>query len=407
MSKLFYNIGLILLKFVIYLAAIFGNTKAKDWIKGRKSWKNSISIIDNTKDSIWIHAASHGEGLMAIPLIEALSKEFPEHQLIISFFSPSGFQNFKYKLKNLSKIYLPIDFKRNSEFILEYIKPQLLIFVKYDFWFNLINKAHELKIPTVCFSTKIDQNKWFFKPFWKWQNSSLKKFSAILTVDKESNTILTEKGFTNTSFCGDTRYDQVNLNATQNTELKINKPCIILGSSWFKEEQYLNEIIEELDEFQIIIAPHEISKKRINDITSLFGEKSGLFSTLEKTIPKVLIIDNIGILASLYELSKIAIIGGGFSGKIHNIIEPAAKENYLLFGPIIDKFPEANEMIKHGFAKTFKNSNELLLRINEIKNHDFKKSRKFVLNKKGATEIIFKKCKEILDYSNTSASSRI
>lgn len=407
MSKLLYNIGLILLKFTIHLAAAFGSTKAKDWIIGRKRWKNSISKIDNSKDSIWIHAASHGEGIMAVPLIDEISKEFSEHQIIISFFSPSGYQNFKYEIKNLSKIYLPIDLKKNSEFILEAIKPQLLIFVKYDFWFNLINKAHELKIPTICFSTKIDQNKWFFKPLWKWQNESLKKFSAILTVDDKSNTILIEKGFTNSSVCGDTRYDQVNLTNSPKTQLKINKPCIIIGSSWAKEEQYLNEIIKELDEFQIIIAPHSTSKKRVNEISTLFGEKSGLYSKMHKIIPKVLIIDNIGMLASLYELSEIAIVGGGFSGKLHNIIEPAAKENYLLFGPRIDKFPEANEMIENGFADTFENSNELLIKINRIKNHDFKRSSNFVLNKKGATKIVFQKCQELLDYSSTSASSRM
>jgi 3-deoxy-D-manno-octulosonic-acid transferase len=405
MSKILYDISIVILNYAIHIAAIFGTTKAKNWVTGRKKWKESIVKIDNSKDSIWIHAASHGEGLMAIPLMKKFSEELPNHNLIISFFSPSGFQNFNYEQKNLFKVYLPIDYKENAEFILHTINPKLLIFVKYDFWFNLINMAHELKIPTLCFSTKIDKNKWFIKSFWKWQNKSLKNFSAILTVDKKSNKILNDNSFTNTLFSGDTRYDQVNSTTNQRLELEITKPCIIIGSSWKYEEEFISEIIEKLDEFQIIIAPHNICNKRINEITSLFGKQSGLYSKIKNDIPKVLIIDNIGLLADLYQLSQIAIVGGGFTGKLHNIIEPAAKENYLLFGPKIEKFPEAIEMIENGFANTFKNSNDLLLKIKEIEHNNMGKSRKFILNKKGATEIVFKKCQELLNHSNTSASS--
>ncbi len=407
MSKSLYNIGILLLNLAIKIAAIIGLNKAKDWVDGRKKWKESIKTIDINKESIWIHAASHGEGLMAIPLLKKFSEEYSNFNIIISFFSPSGFKNFNYSQQNLTKVYLPIDYKVNAEFILNTLRPKLLIFVKYDFWFNIINTAHQLKIPTLCFSTNINENKWFLKPFWKWQKKSLKNISSILTIDEKSRKNLIKKGFTNVSFSGDTRYDQVRLGKDKEQTIEITKPCIIIGSSWREEEECISSIIEDLDGFQIIIAPHSIYKNRINDLTLLFGDKSGLFSEIKEVIPQVLIIDNIGMLDVLYELSQIAIIGGGFSGKLHNIIEPAAKGNLILFGPNIVKFPEATEMIDEGFASTFKNSKELLIKIKEQKNSNSENSKKFILNKKGATEIVFTKCKELLNQSNTSASSRI
>lgn len=407
MSKLIYSLGVIFLHTAIKFAAICNYDKAKEWFYGRKNWKNSVNNIDNTKASIWIHAASHGEGLMAIPLLKRLSVEYPKKNIIISFFSPSGFKNFNYQQKNLIKVYLPIDYKKNAEFILNTIKPEILIFVKYDFWFNLITTAQELKIPTLCFSTKVKINEWYLKSFWNWQNKSLKEFSSILTLDKTSHQNLKEKGFLNSKICGDTRYDQVSLKPNKNLFLKISKPCIIIGSSWKKEEEAINNIIEELNEFQIIIAPHDISSKRILELTSLFGNKCQLYSKISNSIPNVLIIDNIGILADLYELSKIAIIGGGFSGKLHNIIEPAAKGNHILFGPNIDKFPEAKEMVKKGLANIFNNSQELLSLIKNHKGFSSEKSKKHILNKQGATNIVFEKCKELMSYSKISASSRI
>ena len=407
MSKLIYNIGVIFLHTTIKIAAICNYNKAKEWVYGRKNWKNSVNNIDNTKASIWIHAASHGEGLMAIPLLKKLSAEYPKKNIIISFFSPSGFKNFNYQQKNLIKVYLPIDYKKNAEFILKTIQPEILIFVKYDFWFNLITTAQELKIPTLCFSTKVEMNKWYLKRFWKWQNKSLKQLSSILTVDEKSYLNLKEKGFLNSGICGDTRYDQINLKPNKNLSLEILKPCIIIGSSWEKEEEAVNNIIEELNEFQIIVAPHNVSSKRILELTSLFGDKCQLYSKISNSIPNVLIIDNIGILADLYEISQIAIIGGGFSGKLHNIIEPAAKGNYILFGPKIDKFPEAKEMIKKGFANIFNSSQELLSLVKNRKDFTIENSKEHILNKQGATNIVFEKCKELMTHSIISASSRI
>ena len=403
MSKFLYNIGILLLHFSIKTAAVLRSQKAKDWIEGRRNWKNKIRKLDHDNNCIWIHAASHGEGLMAIPLL----KKFPNHKLIISFFSPSGYHNFKHTQENLSKVYLPIDYKNNAEFILKTTNPKLLIFVKYDFWFNLIETAYKLNIPTLAFSSKFYKKQWFLKPSWKWQNKTLKQMSSILTIDEQSNNLLKEKGFVNSSYCGDTRYDQADSTNNQKLKLKITKPCILLGSSWVEEEKIIKEIIENLQEFQLIIAPHSITNKRIKEITSLFKNNCGLYSNLSDTIPKVLIIDNIGLLADLYELSQIAIIGGGFSGKLHNIIEPAAKGNYILFGPEIDKYPEANEMINEGYASTFKNSEELLRKVEQHKDLSSFNSQKFILDKKGATEKVFHKCQEVLDHSSTSASSRM
>ena len=392
MFETIYQIGIRLIIIYFKIADFIGNIKAKESNYGRSQWKEKLIELNKNKSTYWIHAASHGESLMAIPLIKKLLEK-KERQIVISFFSPSGYNNFKYNHNNLFKIFLPIDTKKNAKEIMKIIEPKHLVFVKYDLWMNLIIEAQENEIPVSIFSANFNKKQWYFNPFSNWAKKNLMKVTNILTVNRNSYEFLISKKFKNVNICGDTRYDQVNTNIT-NPEIKIKKPCLIVGSSWEKEEEIISSIFNDFPNIQFLIAPHEIDKKRLNEVRSHFGSKSKFFSEIDvtKELPNVLIIDKIGLLADLYSISDIALIGGGFSGKLHNIIEPAAKGNTIVFGPIHEKYPEAQLMLDEGIAFAIKNKFDLI-KILKYKEKYYKtkeKSIDFVLKNKGATEIIYK-----------------
>jgi len=346
MSLFFYQIGIKILSTSLKTLAFFGHKKAKKSVLGKEKWMKDLSEFDNQKKTIWIHAASHGEAIMAIPLMKQVLA-IENTQLIMSFFSPSGYENFNYNDNNYIKIYLPFDSKKNSKKIIQFIKPKILIFVKYDLWLNLIHECNKKNIPTLVFSSKFRADQWYFKIYGRSAKNILKTINCILTIDHLSERILKENGFENVKYSGDTRYDQVSENIP-NLKLIKKYPCIILGSSWKDEEVIAAQNIREINNISWIIAPHEIDQKKVLKIKELFGKDSVLFSeiNLENPLPKILIIDKIGVLAELYFYSDIAFIGGGFSGKLHNILEAASKGNFILFGPKIKNYPEAYLMLK-------------------------------------------------------------
>ena len=227
--------------------------------------------------------------------------------------------------------------------------------------------------------------------------------SLILTADHSSKKILEENGFSNFKYSGDTRFDSFN-KVESNLVLDIKSPCVILGSSWEKEERITAEIIKKIDNVNWIITPHEIKENEILKTKKLFGNEALLYSEIDlnKPIPKVLIVDQIGILADLYNYSDIAFIGGGFSGKLHNILEAAAKGNFLLFGPNIGKYPEANLMLKEEIAETIHDSKDLKNIILELIGNKAelekkkKKASQIIKENKGATEIVWKEIKKLV-----------
>ena len=397
MGDFFYQIAIKCLIFYFKLGSFSGNKKAREAISGRKKWKEPLKNLDHNKNTYWIHAASHGEGLMAIPLIEKILQN-ENTQIIISFFSPSGYQNFSYQNKALIKTYLPFDTLKNSNEIISLVNPKHLIFVKYDLWMNLIKICQSRNIPVSVFSSKFEKNQWYFKIYGVWARRRLQQLSNIFTIDKESELFLESKGFENITLSGDTRYDQVN-NELKSSKLKINKTCLIVGSSWEDEEKIIANIFSKINEIQIIIAPHEVNNKRLNQIKLLFGDNCKLYSKInfEDELPKIIIIDQIGLLADLYSVSDVAFVGGGFSGKLHNIIEPAAKGNIILFGPNFQKYPEAKKMIDHSIAYKINSYLDLIEIIKEKINdkqtstQSKQKSIDFVKKNKGATKIIYRK----------------
>jgi 3-deoxy-D-manno-octulosonic-acid transferase len=405
MASQLYQLGIKLLNIYLKLSAVLGNKKAKIGNQGRGYWKENIKKLNSNKITFWVHAASHGEAIMAVPLIDEILKN-DNHQVAISFFSPSGFENFKYQNSDLFKFYLPIDTKKNSAKVVAFIKPKLIIFIKYDLWLNLILECQNQEIPTFLVSSKFRKNQWYFKFFAGNSLRILKSMTKIFTLDHSSLDLLKSKRFTNANYCGDLRYDQVN-NIKDSKKIKnfnFGKPCVILGSSWETEENLVIDIIKDLKHINWIIVPHEINHKNLLKLKSRFADNCLLLSetNFSKSNPKVLIIDEIGLLANLYEFSDIAFIGGGFSGKLHNILEAGAKGNVILFGPKIEKFPEAQLMLKEDVAFKINNSSELKLKILELlensKELENKKNhiKKIIQNKIGATKIVWSEIKKII-----------
>ncbi len=281
-----------------------------------------------------------------------------------------------------------------------------MIFVKYDLWLNLINECHKKEISTIIISSKFREQQWYFKFKAKKPIKILKSISKIFTLDKASENLLKSKGFKNMLYSGDTRYDQVlqESNLSKIQDLKIDHNCIILGSSWEKEEELVAEIVDEMEDVKWIIAPHEIDKKKLITLQSKFNVSCSLFSEIDynKPIPRILIIDQIGLLADLYSFSEIAFIGGGFSGQLHNILEAGAKGNVILFGPKIEKYPEAKFLYEENVGYKINDSLALKTVIYELLNNKNtlrakqKKVIEIINNQKGATKIIWNEIKKLI-----------
>ena len=360
--KVIYSFSIFIFEGLIRLAGIF-SPKAKEMIDGRKSQVDLINKIPkNTQKRIWIHAASLGEYEMAIPLIEEISKNEPSTEFIISFFSPSGYKNAKLP-SNCTKLYLPFDSNKNAKNWIKNINPDIAIFIKYEFWPNMINACHQKKIPLWYWNFLLRDNHFILKPWASFWQNAIKKCAGFFAQDKNTVELGNSIQLPNIELLGDIRYLR-----TQKLQLQLNdvpqkikdfthrKSTLILGSSWEAEENGLLKYLQNqtLKANQcVLIAPHDISQNHIDEIEQKFksfgAERLSNFENNSNT--KILIIDNIGLLSRLYKLSDIAVIGGAFGKGLHNIIEASAAGVPVIFGPNTDKFPEAKEFVdaKIGF----------------------------------------------------------
>jgi len=374
--KLLYNIGIRSYSLSVLTAGIFGNKKAVDWVEGRKNWKEYLQKfrdLNNASKTVWIHASSLGEFEQVKPLIEELKKQYSSNEIsvLVTFFSPSGYNYAKDYTFAEGVMYLPIDTVANAKFFLDTLRPDIAIFVKYDFWFNFLKQLQIKKIPIIYFSSKFRSGQFYFKSGMQWQLEIMKKIDVIQTHDSQSYDLLKEKGFTNVSIGGDTRFDKVY--QTKNNFLEIDlvhrfkkdKSLFILGSSWPPEEKIVSTVQKGVLDlgFKICVAPHDISPSHISSIQGQFPNHI-LFSEVNDDTKldeyDVLIVDNIGKLKTLYNYSDVAFVGGGFSNKLHNILEPAVFSNVILFGDDHSKFPEAEELIDAGGAFEITSGSELI-----------------------------------------------
>ena len=360
--KVLYNIGILIFTALAHLIAPF-NSKASLWVKGRKNWAEKISERIKPGDrNIWIHCASLGEFEQGRPVIEAIKKEMPELKIVLTFFSPSGYEIRK-NYSNADCIsYLPADTPGNAAKFINLVRPEFVIFVKYEFWHNYISALYENKIPLYLISGIFRPEQHFFKWYGSFFRGMLKKFEKIFVQDKRSLDLLSGIGIENVFLAGDTRFDRViQLTGTardipQIEQFRGSEKLFIAGSSWRQDEEIIAQYINRFPyKMKWVFAPHEIDKPNIDRLEKLFKVKVVRFSEFndKSADARVLIIDNIGMLSSAYKYAYLSAIGGGFGKGIHNILEPACWGIPVMFGPRYKKFREAVDLINDNGAMTF------------------------------------------------------
>ncbi len=400
--RLLYSLGIRCYVAGIFLASFF-NPKAKLWIEGRKNCQSkNEKKAHEIRGCVWFHCASLGEFEMARPLIERLKKEKPETKILLTFFSPSGYEIRKnYELADLV-IYIPSDTKTNAYYFVDAFRPSMAVFVKYEIWLNILAELKKNKIKTILISSVFHPEQRFFKWYGKIFREALSSLDKIY-VQNESSFEILKKWKIDSALAGDNRYDRVNENAKNTkpisavTEWKNNEKLIIAGSSWQPEEEFLCTYANKNPYQKIIIAPHDISENHLQNIESRLKVPFIRYSNLDKIgNEKIILINNIGLLSSLYQYADIAIIGGGFSGKLHNILEAATFGIPILFGPKHSRFQEAKEFISAGAAFAFSDQKSLdknlnaLLQDEENRKKSGESALKIVQKNIGATEIIWK-----------------
>ncbi|HNW56493.1 MAG TPA: glycosyltransferase N-terminal domain-containing protein [Bacteroidales bacterium] len=360
--RILYNIGICLYTLLIHLISPF-NSKASLWARGRKNWDEKVMGKIRPGDrTIWIHAASLGEFEQGRPVIEAIKKEKPGIKIVLTFFSPSGYEIRKnYPLADCI-CYLPADTPRNARRFIKLINPEYVVFVKYEFWNNYISTLYRNGIPFCLISAIFRPDQHFFKWYGTFFRNMLKKFNRIFVQDQKSFDLLSGIGLDNIQLAGDTRFDRVvQIAATakdipQLGQFRGNEKLFLAGSSWKPDEeiivQYINNNPEKM---KWVFAPHEIDKPNIERLEKLLKVSHVRFSEFNEKAAdsRVLIIDNIGMLSSAYKYAYIAAIGGGFGKGIHNVLEPACWGIPVLFGPKYEKFKEAVDLINENGAVTF------------------------------------------------------
>jgi len=399
-----YQISIRIYYLAVLMAAKF-NLKAKLWINGRKNVFTNLKNKFNKNDTVyWFHCASLGEFEQGKPLIDRLKATRKNCKIVITFFSPSGYELRK-NYKNADWVcYLPIDTPKNAKQFIDLIQPTQAFFIKYEFWYNYLFELHNQKIATYLIAGVFRKEQLFFKWYGTLHKKMLHYFTHFFVQNESSEKLLKSININNVSLSGDTRLDRVYSNSLNPQPLpliklfKANKKIIVLGSSWQKEEEIIAEYIKYCKkDYKFIIAPHQINKNHIQNIKKLLSDNFICYSEAKKeniALYKTLIIDNIGILANVYQYTDIALVGGGFTGALHNILEPASFGNVILFGPKHHKFHEANDLIKLNAAFNIKDTDDLIAIINHLAIDEHLKkaqinAQDYIKQGIGAEDIIF------------------
>ena len=370
--RLLYDISLRLYKLGIWLASPF-NLKAKKWYKGRQhSFEELSSFAAEYPNNIWIHCASVGEFEQGFPIIQELQKEYPKNQILISFFSPSGYEFIKEKHPHLKIIYLPLDTKKNAKKWVNTLAPKAVFFVKYEFWHHYFTAIHTKGIPLFMVSAVFWKELFFFKKYGKFFQKALKKVTHFFLQDEESQTLLSGIGIENATVSGDARFDRVlQLKKEPYSDETIENfvagtDTFIAGSVWDDDIPILKQIIKELPEhFRIIIAPHEIAHFPYHKFSDISNEK---FSIAKNLNSKILFVDTLGILSKIYRYASLVYVGGGFGKGIHNILEPAVYNKPILIGPNYQQFLEARELNENGLLHIVENRDSVKRNITDALN---------------------------------------
>lgn len=403
---------MLLYKIAAWVSSLF-NPKAVKWLKGRKNIFERIeNSIPETANVIWVHCASLGEFEQGRPVIEALRLQYPAYKILLTFFSPSGYE----AMKNYEGVhwvfYLPLDGAGNARQFLKITHPSLVIFIKYEFWYYYLKKIKYRNIPLIMVSVFFRKNTAFFKWYGTLQRKMLSRFDHLFVQNESSKKLIDEIGLASIcSVSGDTRFDRVLEIAEQFEPIPAiekfigTSPCIVAGSTWKEDEEILSRIDFSETKIKLIVAPHEIEEEHLDEVKKIFPGSVRLSElTAGNRQPPTcnfLIIDTIGLLSRLYKYATIAYVGGGLkSTGVHNVLEAAVYGKPVLFGPYYKKYIEAVELLQCGGGLSFTDTeslNEKIELLLQNQNEYLKSSiasEKYVQSKKGATQKIMQYIQE-------------
>lgn len=366
----FYNLSIRAYGSAVRIASLF-NPKAKKWVVGRKNFFKNLPEVHG-KNVVWFHCASLGEFEQGRPIIETWKKKYPTDFVLITFFSPSGYEVRKNYEQADFCCYLPLDTPSNAKKFITHFHPKKAFFVKYEFWLNYIREAQVIDCELYSISTLLRKNHRFFKWYGGIFRRVLKHFHHFFVQDENTRDLLNSISIEQVTVVGDTRYDRVydrvlekNTNPLLDQWINTTDTVLVIGSSWKEDEELLLPLLNKADLFdKIILAPHEVGSDNVNRIISLLGLPYEKYTRAEKneqitTAANVLILDCIGVLADAYQYGTIAYIGGAFRTGLHNILEPATFGLPVIFGPNHAKFPEAQQFIDAGIGKSVETKDEL------------------------------------------------
>ena len=402
--SMIYNFIVLITTFLVSILAFF-NKKLQLFVRGRKQSFQKISAFNSKDKVVWFHAASLGEFEQGRPIIERLKEKHPEYKILVTFFSPSGYEIQKdYKLADVV-CYLPMDTKSNVRNFLNNVNPILVVFIKYEFWPNYLFGLKERNIPTILVSGIFRKNQLFFKPLGAFMRKALKAFDHFFVQDKISLELLESINYKNVTISGDSRFDRVYEILQQNNDLdfisefKNNQYTIVAGSTWKEDEKLLVNYINSSDsEEKFIIAPHNMDLKEIKELKESISKNVILYSEREGkdlSIYDVFIVDTIGILTKIYASADVAYVGGGLTKNgVHNVLEPATFGVPIVIGPEYKKYKEVVDLVSLNGCKVISNQQEFSAIFTKLKSgKDYRVqlgtiNQTYIKNNIGATEAV-------------------
>ncbi|MGV9003118.1 3-deoxy-D-manno-octulosonic acid transferase [Flavobacterium sp.] len=400
-----YNFFVLIVSQIIKVVALF-SPKVKLFVDGRKDVFGLLADkIGPSDTSIWFHAASLGEFEQGLPVMEQLKAQYPQHKIVVTFFSPSGYEVRKNNSVADVTVYLPLDTQFNAQRFIKSINPEMVFFIKYEYWPNYLNELRKLEVKTYLISGIFRADQAFFKWYGGFYRNALKTFDYFFVQNESSKVLLQKLGFNNVKISGDTRFDRVVSILERDTSLvfmeqfKNHQLTVVIGSSWPKDEGYLlNYINQYKGAAKFIFAPHNIKQEQIAQLKSSITKKTILFSEKENHhLPdfQVMIIDTIGILTKVYSYADVAYVGGGFgTAGLHNILEPATFGTPTVIGPNYTNFSEAVALVHLGGCLSVANQEELNEAFDLLLQNEDERYEKghicatFIQMNKGATDII-------------------
>lgn len=402
--KLVYNLAIEAYSLAIKIVSPF-NARARDWVAGRKNILQSVrASVRKGERRVWFHAASLGEFEQGRPVMESFRQANPDVKIVLTFFSPSGY-NVRKNYQGADYVYyLPADTPKNAAAFVSAIAPEAAIFIKYEFWYNYLRVLSERQIPSVLISGIFRPQHHFFRWYGRFFRRMLRYFDHLFVQDVASASLLRGIGIENVTVSGDTRFDRVVAIVAKAEPVEVvsrfsnEERVLVAGSSWPGDEEIIARYRRENPgRFRYIIAPHEVDRRNTDRIAGLFGAGSVRFTEYGRSSDRasdVLVLDTIGILSSVYRYSYICCIGGGFGKGIHNILEAAAWGKPVLFGPNYQKFREANDLIALGGAKSFDSYEQFEAVVNKWSDDEVSCNEAsvacsaYVSDNKGSTELI-------------------